>query len=103
MFELGFDFKQGNFDEESKATSGDLDFFECCICFKEDFDFSFKYSDWTLNECIKDEINYRRKNNQLSKISGLELLDNFIEKAALKQNFEDKFEDKSKKEVKIKI
>lgn len=103
MFELGFDFKQGNFDEESKATSGDLDFFECCICFKEDFDFSFKYSDWTLNECIKDEINYRRKNNQLSKISGLQLLDNFIEKAALKQNFEDKFEDKSKKEVKIKI
>lgn len=103
MFELGFDFKQGNFDEEFKATSGDLDFFECCICFKEDFDFSFKYSDWTLNECIKDEINYRRKNNQLSKISGLELLDNFIEKAALKQNFEDKFEDKNKKEVKIKI
>lgn len=103
MFELGFDFEQGKFDEESKANSGDLDFFECCLCFKEEFNFSFKYADWTLKECIEDEMEYRKKNNQLNQLEKLEALSNFIEKAALKQNFEEKFEDKNKKEVKIKI
>ena len=103
MFELGFNFEQGNFDEETKANAGDLDFFECCLCFKEEFNFSFKYADWTLKECIEDEMEYRKKNNQLNQLEKLEALSNFIEKAALKQNFEEKFEDKNKKEVKIKI
>lgn len=103
MFELGFNFEQGKFDEETKANSGDLDFFDCCICFKDDFDFNFKYSDWTLRECIDDEIEYRKKNNQTTQIEKLETLANFFDKAALKQNFEEKFEDKNKKEIKIKI
>lgn len=103
MFELGFNFEQGKFDEETKANSGDLDFFECCICFKEDFDFSFKYADWTLKECIEDEMEYRKKNNQITQLEKLETLANFFDKAALKQNFEEKFEDKNKKEIKIKI
>lgn len=103
MFELGFNFEQGNFDEETKANSGDIDFFECCICFKDDFDFNFKYSDWTLKECVQEEMEYRKKNNQTTQLEKLETLSNFFDKSALKQNFEEKFEDKNKKEVKVKI
>ena len=53
MFELGFNFEQGKFDEETKANSGDLDFFECCICFKEDFDFYSYLDDAKTDDILK--------------------------------------------------
>lgn len=88
IFELGFDFEQGKFDEENKATSGDLDFFECCLCNKADFDFKFKYDDFTLKQSIQEQKENNLKNQR--DIKYLENLENFIDKAILKQNLENR-------------
>lgn len=102
MFELGFDFKQGNFDEESKASSGDLDFFECCLYYKKDFDFSYQYGgDFTLKEAVEDSIKYKNENRMNA--SKEENLLNFIEKAIMKQKLESKQFESSHKETKPKI
>jgi hypothetical protein len=88
MFEIGFDFEQGKFDEENKAISGDLDFFECCLYYKKNFDFNFNYFNYTLKEIIKEEINYLKNNEESTE--KLENLINFIDKAILKQKLENK-------------
>lgn len=102
MFELGFDFKQGDFDEEMKASSGDLDFFECCLCYKQDFDFEYKYnSDFTLREAVEEEINYKKENSRT--VNKEENLLNFIDKAIVKQRLEKKSIETHHKETKLKI
>lgn len=102
MFELGFEFKQGSFDEENKAASGDLDFFECCCFYQKDFDFKYKYSgDYTLKDSIEDSIKYKKENNLNT--SKEENLLNFIEKVIIKQNFESKKVESSFKEIKVKL
>lgn len=102
MFELGFDFKQETFDEESKASAGDLDFFECCLCYKPDFDFEHKYSaEFTLKDCIEEEIKYNKQNNR--SIAKEESLLNFIDKAIIKQKLERKPIEQNVKENKLKI
>lgn len=88
MFEIGFDFQQGKFDEDNKASSGDLDFFECCLCYKPDFDFSYEYNDYTLKNAVEDSIEYYKKENK--NINKYINLLNFIDKAVLKQNLENK-------------
>ena len=99
MFKLGFDFKQGEFDEDSKATSGDLDFFECCLCNKPDFDFTFNYSDYTLKEHIEEQKEYYIKNNR--NVRDLENLENFIDKAILKRSYDNKEPGIIEKKLKI--
>lgn len=99
MFDLGFDFEQGKFDEESKATSGDLDFFECCLCNKPDFDFKFKYDGLTLKEHIEEQKEYYVKNKM--DVKNLENLENFIDKAILKQNFDNRESGITEKKLKI--
>lgn len=88
MFEIGFDFQQGKFDEDSKASSGDLDFFECCLCYKPDFDFSYEYMDYTLKNAVEESIEYYKKENK--NVDIYVNLMNFIDKAILKQNLENK-------------
>lgn len=87
MFEMGFNFEQGKFDEESKAMSGDLDFFECCLYFKKDFNFNFKYDqEYTLKQTVQDELTYLKSNKaNTNKIEGLL---SFVEQAANKQLIE---------------
>jgi hypothetical protein len=72
-FSFGFDFKQGYFDEVDKALSGDFVFFEYCLKYKKDFDFSFKYEDsLTLDEIIKEEIDYlKEKQKPSNKLEGV--------------------------------
>ncbi len=72
-FSFGFDFKQGSFDEVDKALSGDFVFFEYCLKYKKDFDFSFKYEDsLTLDEIIKEEIDYLlEKQKPSNKLEGV--------------------------------
>lgn len=98
MFEMGFDFEQGKFDEENKALAGDLDFFECCLFYKPDFDFNYQYSDCTLKESVKDELDYL-KGFSTNVDKHINLI-NFIDKAVLKQNI-DKTVLKDKLEGKI--
>lgn len=65
FFSLGFDFRQGSFDEESKGLSCDFVFFEYCLKYKKDFDFSFKYDDdLTLDEILEEELEYKRGMSQ---------------------------------------
>ncbi len=65
FFSLGFNFKQGSFDEESKALSCDFVFFEYCLKYKKDFDFSFEYEeDLTLDEFLEEELEYKKENRQ---------------------------------------
>lgn len=65
FFLLGFDFKQGQFDEYNKVVSADIGFFELCIQIKPDFKFSFKYEDnLTLDELLLEEISYCKDANQ---------------------------------------
>ena len=72
-FSFGFDFKQGSFDEVDKALSGDFVFFEYCLKYKKDFDFSFQYEDsLTLDEIIKEEIDYlKEKQKPSNKLEGV--------------------------------
>lgn len=85
MFEIGFNFEQGKFDEESKAMSGDIDFFECCLCFKKDFDFNYKYDgEYTLKQTLQDEINYLQSNKRNT--NTLEGLLSFVEQAENNQS-----------------
>lgn len=102
MFEIGFDFQQGKFDEDSKASSGDLDFFECCLCYKPDFDFSYEYSDYTLKNSVEESIEYYKKEKR--NIDKYVDLMNFIDKALLKQKLENKtVNSETIKEIKLKI
>lgn len=87
MFEIGFNFEQGKFNEENKAMSADLDFFECCLYFKKDFDFNYKYNgEYTLKDSVQDELNYL-KSNKINN-NNLDGLLSFIEQAANKTNIQ---------------
>lgn len=102
MFEIGFDFQQGKFDEDSKASAGDLDFFECCLCYKPDFDFSYEYSDYTLRNAVEESIEYYTKEKR--NVDKYVDLINFIDKAILKQKLENKpVNQHNIKETKLKI
>lgn len=101
MFEIGFDFEQGKFDEESKAMSGDLDFFECCLYFKKDFNFNYKYdAEYTLKQNAQDELNYLKSNK--ANTNKLEGLLSFIEQAEQKQLMENS-DNNLTKNVKLKM
>jgi len=69
LFKLGFDFKQGSFNEVEKALDGDLSFFEFCLTNKPDFKFSFLYKGGLnnermfLDEILKEDIDYCKNNN----------------------------------------
>lgn len=101
FFELNFDFKQGNFDEYAKVCMADIDFFKCCLSFKPDFDFNFKYMEKTLKEWLIEEMDYLKNNN--SEYRDHEELLNFIDKAIVKQNLENSMIRKNSKETIFKI
>jgi len=64
LFQLGFDFEQGKFDEVNKAIQGDIEFFELCHQIKPNFKFGFKYDEnATLDEILKDEVEYEKSNH----------------------------------------
>jgi hypothetical protein len=63
FFNLGFDFKQGEFNEVDKALNSDIGFFELCLRFKTNFKFNHKYDDLFLDEHITEDLEYMKKNN----------------------------------------
>lgn len=108
FFKLGFDFKQGTFEELDKALSGDISFFELCMNYKSDFKFSFKYSDgMTLDQLLEEDIEYLKKNGNRDDISKQENLLCFLKKAReveeLKDGLETSLEIKSSSKNSYKI
>lgn len=87
FFSLGFNFKQGSFDEEGKGLACDFVFFEYCLKYKKDFDFSFKYDvNLTLDEILEEELQYKKENSQPTK--NLEGFISFYKKAKESQMLE---------------
>lgn len=93
FFSLGFDFKQGQFDEYGKIVSSDIRFFELCLQMKSDFKFSFKYPSYenlTLDELLLEEIEYSKKANQHpDNIKNKESLYTFLKKARESEEWRD--------------
>lgn len=78
LFNNGFDFKQGSFDETDKAINLDFVFFEYCLKYKKDFDFSYKYEEeLTLDEIVEEEKEYF-KEKKIAKYSS-NRADSFVE------------------------
>ncbi len=76
IFSLGFDFKQGQFDEVERAMELDFSFFEACLKYKKDFSFAFKYEDgMTLDLLVTEEAKYLKEN----KIHSDNKIDGFID------------------------
>lgn len=111
FFNLGFDFKQGEFNEVDKALNFDLSFFEVCLQFKPDFKFNFKYDNLFLDEHLVEDMEYMKNNNSSfytqSSIKKQEGLLAFLVKAreteALKDKLTSELPTKEQKSVNYKI
>ncbi len=108
LFKLGFDFKQGSFEEVDKALYGDLNFFEACMAYKKDFKFSHKYDDnLTLDELLKEDIHYLKTQHPNTDIDKRESLLLFLKKARsieeLKDNLNNNLGQKASISTSLKI
>lgn len=108
LFKLGFDFKQGQFEEVDKALYGDLSFFEICMTYKKDFKFSHKYDDnLTLDQLLEEDIHYLKKQNPNEDIEKRESLLLFLKKARsieeLKDNLNNTLGQKASTSTSLKI
>ncbi len=94
FFQLGFYFKQGEFNEIDKAISGDIEFFELCMQVKTDFKFSYKYEDdLSLDQILSEDIEYVKNSNyQDNKLQKRESLLSFLKKAREVEELKDNLE-----------